>query len=140
MPSTTSPKAAGVISGMAWSPPSFAPLFKMRPLSAESGVVAVTGIPERTVAVDVEHPAGHIAEQLLEVAFLPRLADTAGKQAVAGGSMSVRNIEWLRNLTPERLGSVANLPSSKLEGEGFMTPPHTPFDVWATNSEQRGIR
>src|ERR1700716_4286644 len=60
------------------------PLGKMRPFHTERGVVAMSGVDDRRVAVDVEDPAGYAAEKLLEVAFLPCLANTAGKQAVAG--------------------------------------------------------
>src|ERR1700704_3398548 len=65
-------------------PAAFFPFGELRSLRAQRGVVAVTRVDDRRVAVDVEHPARHVAEKLREVAFLPRLADTAGEQAVAG--------------------------------------------------------
>lgn len=51
----------------------------MWPLGAERGVVAVTGIHHRRIRVDVEHAAGDVAEQSVEIAVLPRLADAAGE-------------------------------------------------------------
>jgi hypothetical protein len=62
-------------------PASFAPVGKARALGAQRGVITVTGIDDGGVAVDVEHPGGHVLEQLSEVAGLPGLADAAGEQA-----------------------------------------------------------
>lgn len=61
------------------SPTSFLPLAQVWAFGAEGRVVAVARVDDRRVAVDVEHPARHIGEQLLEVAFLPGLADAAGE-------------------------------------------------------------
>ena len=62
------------------SPTALFPLAQMRALVAERGVVAVAGVDHRRVVVDVEHPARHVAEKFLEVAFLPRLSDAAREQ------------------------------------------------------------
>jgi hypothetical protein len=62
-------------------PASFAPVGKARALGAQRGVITVTGIDDGGVAVDVEHPGGHVLEQLSEVAGLPGLADAAGEPA-----------------------------------------------------------
>jgi len=52
----------------------------MRAFRPEHGVVSVARVHDRRIVVDVENPARHIPEQLLEVALLPGLADTTGKQ------------------------------------------------------------
>ena len=46
------------------SPTPRAPFAKVRTFGAERRVVAVAGIDDRRVRVDVEHPASHIGEQL----------------------------------------------------------------------------
>jgi cytochrome P450 len=46
----------------------------------QRGVVTVTRVDDRRVAVDVEHPARDVAEKLLEVALLPCLANPAGEE------------------------------------------------------------
>ena len=56
----------------------------MRPLLTEGGVVAVAGIDDGVVAVDIEQPTRHIAEEFLERAGLPGLTHPAGEQAVTG--------------------------------------------------------
>src|SRR6202034_4760017 len=66
------------------SPPAFAPRGEARALGAQCGVVAVAGVDDGGVVVDVEHPGGDVIEQLVEIAGLPSLADTTGKQAIAG--------------------------------------------------------
>jgi hypothetical protein len=52
----------------------------VQPLGAQGGVVAVTRIDNRRVAVDVEDAVSDIAEKLLEITLLPGLADPAGEQ------------------------------------------------------------
>src|SRR4029078_5454878 len=66
------------------SPPPFAPLGEIGPFGAQSRVVAVPWIDDGRIVVDVEHPAGHVAQQLLEIFFFPGFADTPGEQAVPG--------------------------------------------------------
>src|SRR5689334_12436559 len=56
----------------------------MRTLGAECGVIAVAGVHHRVVAESIEHPGADVVDQLVEIAGLPRLADAAGKQAIAG--------------------------------------------------------
>ena len=51
----------------------------MRAFAAERRVVAVPGIHDGLIGEHVEQPAVDVAEQLLEIAFFPRLADTAGE-------------------------------------------------------------
>jgi Putative antitoxin len=71
------------------------------PFGAERRVVAVAGVDHRRVRVDVEHPAGHIAQQLLEIARLPRLADSARKETVAGEQMGGFNL-WVSPVEGQR--------------------------------------
>src|ERR1700733_8968951 len=66
------------------SPPAFAPGGEAGTLRAQCGVVAVAGVDDGGVVVDVEHPCGDVIEQLVEIAGVPSLADPTGKQAVAG--------------------------------------------------------
>src|ERR1700728_1837522 len=66
------------------SPAARAPGGEAGTLGAQRGVVAVAGVDDGGVVVDVEHPGGDVIEQLLEIAGLPSLADTTGKQAIAG--------------------------------------------------------
>ena len=70
------------------SPTPFAPLLEVRTLRAQCGVIPVPGIDDRVVAVDVEHPARDVAEQLFESAWLPGLSDSAGEPVVAGCCLS----------------------------------------------------
>src|SRR4051794_31197029 len=56
----------------------------MRTLRTQRGVVAVSGIYDRRIRVDVEHLGGHVAEQPLEIARSPRLAHPTGEEAVSG--------------------------------------------------------
>src|SRR6478752_8801649 len=70
-------------------PPSFAPLFEMGTLGPQRRVVTVPGVDHCAVGVDVEHPAGHVAQQLLEVSFFPGLADAAREQAVTGEQLHI---------------------------------------------------
>src|ERR1700723_4411453 len=63
------------------SPPAFAPGGEAGTLGAQCGVVAVAGVDDGGVVVDVEHPGRDVIEQLLEITGLPRLADAPGKYA-----------------------------------------------------------
>jgi hypothetical protein len=54
----------------------------VRTLGADRGVVAVARVHHRRIVIHVEDAAADIGEQLGEVAGLPRLADSAGEQAV----------------------------------------------------------
>jgi len=72
---------------MATSPAAFAPLSQMWSLVAKVCVVAVARIDHGGVVVHVEHPGGDVIQELGEIAGLPRLADAAREQAVAGGRL-----------------------------------------------------
>jgi hypothetical protein len=56
----------------------------VRTLRAQGGVVAVARVDDGVVAVGIEQPAGHVAQQLLETAFLPSFSDATGEPGVAG--------------------------------------------------------
>src|ERR1700692_1511177 len=66
------------------SPPAFAPGGEAGTLRAQCGVVAVTGVDDGGVVVDIEHPGADVIEQLVDIAGLPSLAGPTGKQAIAG--------------------------------------------------------
>ena len=55
----------------------------MRPLGAHRRVVTVARVNDGVVAVDVEHPADDVTEELLETAWFPSLSDAAGEQEVS---------------------------------------------------------
>lgn len=44
----------------------------------------MAGIDDGVVAIDVEHPAGDVVQQLFESSWLPCLSDSTGEPGVAG--------------------------------------------------------
>ena len=82
----------------------------MRAFAAERRVVAVPGIHDGLIGEHVEQPAADVAEQLLEIAFFPRLADTAGEY---------RRLLEVNTSTVERVALYARIsqdPSGKAVG------------------------
>ena len=87
----------------------------MRSLGPDRGVVAVAGIHHSRIVVRAEHAARDVAEEHLELAWLPGLAHPAGEQAVAGdrvagerplqvncaGTVTVGEVEGLLSIRTE---------------------------------------
>src|SRR5271154_7207498 len=80
----TGPLAGRIVNRLGGLPTPLAPGGEAGTLGAQCGVVAVAGVDDGGVVVDVEHPGGDVIEQLVEIAGLPSLADATGKQAIAG--------------------------------------------------------
>jgi hypothetical protein len=62
----------------------------MRPLVTQGGVVTMPRINHSVIAVDAEELAADVAEEFLESAGLPGLADPAREQAVTGEDCLLR--------------------------------------------------